>query len=548
MTFRKPTIRNSAVLLFAALLAAPLVLPQDASAKIGFARVGKIGRGPAMRHGPAGTVIRGPGKVVDRAPVKTVSRGPVRDPGRGRDGGGGGGGLIGVGTGIAITQPPGGGLPPPGGFVPPGASGPAGGSPPNGPNQNANAGGGGGGSSGVPPAGERRFVPDEVVIEIPNSVSAATITAMARRHRLERLGSQPVALLNTTFYRWHIPNQRSVATVIRALEADGRVASAQPNYLYRLQQAQPAEANAAPAGAAGATAGSASASPREGDPAQYAVPKMRLPEAHGIAKGDNVLVAVIDSGVDQSQPELAGAIAGSFDTLKPPFTPHAHGTAIAALIAGHSRLMGSAPSARILAVHAFDPAGSTAEATTFNILKGLDWSVAQHARIINMSFAGPADPAIHRALEAAHKKDVVLIAAAGNAGAKSPPLYPAADPNVIAVTATDSSDQLFDGSNRGRHIAVAAPGVDILIAVPNGGYEVSTGTSYSAAEVSGIAALMLQRKGDLTPDAVRDTLLATAKDLGKKGRDDDFGAGLADAYRAVTELPGSRVSDAVPAK
>ena len=80
---------------------------------------------------------------------------------------------------------------------------------------------------------------------------------------------------------------------------------------------------------------------------------------------------------------------------------------------------------------------------------------------------------------------------AGNAGAKSPPLYPAADPNVIAVTATDADDQLFKGSNRGRHVAVAAPGVDVLIAVPNGGYEVSTGTSFAAAEVSGIAALML---------------------------------------------------------
>jgi subtilisin family serine protease len=107
---------------------------------------------------------------------------------------------------------------------------------------------------------------------------------------------------------------------------------------------------------------------------------------------------------------------------------------------------------------------------------------------------------------------------------------------------------LFAGSNRGRHIAVAAPGVDVLIAVPNGGYELSTGTSYSSAEVSGIVALMLQRKGDLTPDAVRSTLLSTAKDLSKKGRDDNFGAGLADAYRAVTEVPGAQVSDAIPPK
>ena len=108
-----------------------------------------------------------------------------------------------------------------------------------------------------------------------------------------------------------------------------------------------------------------------------------------------------------------------------------------------------------------------------------------------------------------------------------------ADANVIAVSATDADDRLFEHSNRGRHIAIAAPGAQILVAIPDGGYEVSSGTSYSAAEVSGIAALMLERRGGLTPDKVRDILLATAKDLGPKGRDIMFGAGLADAYGAL---------------
>ena len=129
------------------------------------------------------------------------------------------------------------------------------------------------------------------------------------------------------------------------------------------------------------------------------------------------------------------------------------------------------------------------------------------------------------------------MAAAGNAGPKSPPLYPAADPNVIAVTATDADDRLFPQSNRGRYIAIAAPGAQILVAIPDDKYEVSSGTSYAAAEVSGIVALMLERKGDLTPDKVRDILLATAKDLGPKGRDIMFGAGLADAYGALMAEP-----------
>jgi subtilisin family serine protease len=114
---------------------------------------------------------------------------------------------------------------------------------------------------------------------------------------------------------------------------------------------------------------------------------------------------------------------------------------------------------------------------------------------------------------------------------------------VIAVTATDANDKLFEHSNRGRHIAIAAPGAQIMVAIPENGYEVSSGTSYSAAEVSGIVALMLQRKADLTPDQVRAILRATAKDLGPKGPDIMFGAGLADAYSALTAEPAPVAAD-----
>jgi subtilisin family serine protease len=370
------------------------------------------------------------------------------------------------------------------------------------------------GLSGAPSANERRLVPDEVVIEISNTVSPPAIDALQRRFRLTRIESQAVQLTGTTLYRWRIPDRRSVTTVVRALEGDATVASAQPNYLFVLQQ-------------------NGSAAATEGDPAQYELAKLRLPQAHAITKGDNILVAVIDSGIDVSHPELAGAIAQTYDAIATPMAPHKHGTAIAGLIAAHGKLMGAAPSARILAIRAFDPKDASAEGTTFNILKSLDWAAANGARVINMSFAGPDDPAIHRSLEAARKKGIVLVAAVGNAGPKSPPLYPAADPNVIAVTATDADDKLFEQSNRGRYISVAAPGKQILVAIPDSGYEVASGTSYSAAEVSGIVALMLERKGDLTPDQVRGILRATAKDLGPKGHDNMFGAGLADAYGAI---------------
>ncbi len=371
------------------------------------------------------------------------------------------------------------------------------------------------GPSGAPPAGETRLIPDEVLIEVPNSVNARQVTALQRRFRLQRLESQRFTLSGITMFRWRIPDRRSVATVVRALERDRVVATAQPNYVYSLQQDA---TNAV-----------------EGDPAQYELAKLHLPQAHGLAKGDNVRVAVIDSAIDLQSPELAGSIVGTFDTLKSPLKPHAHGTSIAGLIAAHGKLVGAAPDAKILAIRAFDPGGkSGAQGSTFNILKGLDWAAQNRARIVNMSFAGPPDPALHRALQAAHKRGIALVAAAGNAGPKSPPLYPAAYRQVIAVSATDAQDQLFAQSNRGRQVALAAPGQDILVALPGGGVEVSSGTSYSAAEVSGVAALLIQRDGTLTPDKLRNLLEKTAKDLGPKGRDDLFGAGLVNAYDALT--------------
>ena len=368
------------------------------------------------------------------------------------------------------------------------------------------------GPSGAPPADERRLVPDEIVIELRNTVSPQQVEALQNRHRLTRIESQTSRLSGTTMYRWRIPDRRSVPAVVRQLETDNLVASAQPNYRFTLQQAAAAA----------------------GDPAQYELAKLRLPEAHALSRG-GVTVAVIDSGVDETHDELKGSVVEIFNPLPTPMAVDNHGTAIAALIAGHGKLMGAAPNAKILAARAFDPTGSGggAEGTTFAILKSLDWADEKGARIINMSFAGPNDPAIHRALEAASKKGIVLIAAAGNAGAKSPPLFPAADVNVIAVSATDADDKLFEQSNRGKHIAVAAPGAQLLVATPNG-YEVSSGTSYSAATVSGVVALMLERRGDLTPGRVREILQSSAKDIGPKGRDVMFGAGLADAYGAVS--------------
>src|SRR5207247_6103725 len=107
---------------------------------------------------------------------------------------------------------------------------------------------------------------------------------------------------------------------------------------------------------------------------------------------------------------------------------------------------------------------------------------------------------------------------------------PGADPHVIAVTATDMDDKLFSGANRGRHLAIAAPGVDILVPAPEGTYQMTTGTSVATAHVSGVIAVMLERHPRLTPMDVRRILTLSAKKLGPN---DQFGAGLVDPGKAI---------------
>jgi subtilisin family serine protease len=248
----------------------------------------------------------------------------------------------------------------------------------------------------------------------------------------------------------------------------------------------------------------------------------------------NVTVAVIDSGIDASHPELANTIADNFDALGSKEGAHVHGTGIAGAIAAHGRLMGSAPEARIIAIRAFASAQGGAESSSYVIIKSLNYAVLHGAQIINMSFAGPKDLLIERGIAATAARGIVLVAAAGNAGPKSPPLYPAANPNVIAVSGTDAKDRLFAASNRGVHIALAAPGTDIFLPAPDQKYQMTSGTSFSAAYVSGIAALLLERNPALKPNEIRAILTATARDLGAPGKDEQFGYGQADAFAAAT--------------
>jgi hypothetical protein len=385
------------------------------------------------------------------------------------------------------------------------------------------------GFTGVPPAGERRFIQNEMVLHVGAEVSPETVRSVATRLGLTQVGYQRFDLVGRGLYRFRIGDGRSVSDVIRAMEAEKITATAQPNYVFKLQQ----DLNAARRAPATQTY-------------QYILAKWRLPDVHRVATGRGVLVAMIDSEVDQRHPDLAGSVADRLEPIGQEFKPQPHGTGMAGAMASHRRLLGVAPGARILTVNAFGTDSDSAYGTTEQILKGIDWAIAKGARVINMSFAGPRDPLVQLALKKAYEKGIVLVAAAGNAGPNSEPLFPAADTDVIAVTATDVNDALLPQANRGAHISVAAPGVDILVPAPNAQYQITTGTSVAAAEVSGVIALMLERKPNATPDEIRRALQSTAKDLGSRGRDDDFGWGLVDPYLAMLALDNPALANARP--
>ncbi len=371
----------------------------------------------------------------------------------------------------------------------------------------------------IPPSGETSFVVNEVLLEFAPGVSAQTRATLARNLQLTQLETQSFALTGRRIERWRIDGTRSVPdTLSLVARSYPGVSSGQANMVYHGTQAQtqPVPKDAAPDGAT-----------------QYVVSKLHLLEAHRINSGEDVLVAVIDSKIDAGHPDLAGVIADEYDVVGAPVTAHAHGTAIAGAIAAHSKLIGVAPKVKLLAVRAFSGSGESAQSTTFNLLKSLDWVASKNARIVNMSFAGPADAMLQEMLIKANARGMVLIAAVGNAGPKSPPLYPGADVGVIGVTATDAEDKVMPMANRGPQVALAAPGVEILAAAPDGGYQVTSGTSIAAAHASGVAALLLAAKPKLTPAQVRSVLTRYAHRI--PGKRNEVGAGVIDALAVIKD-------------
>ncbi|MER8782083.1 S8 family serine peptidase [Mesorhizobium sp. M1006] len=336
------------------------------------------------------------------------------------------------------------------------------------------------------------FVPDEVLVTVNGDAGA--VQQIAASFGLEIRSQRQSRLLGNTLVRFGIPDGRPVGVVLAQLAADGRTLRREANHVYSLQQAASI--------------------------VNYAFERIALDADK--ASGGNVRIGVIDTGIDDGNPALSGVIAGQFDAMPDvPIKARDHGTSVDGLIAGTGAFKGMAPGARIYHARAFEGGKSTMDV----ILSALDWAAEQDVRIINMSFVGPKNDLLGIACRNARALGIVLVAAAGNNGPKAPYGYPAAFDGVIAVTATDAKDGLMPQANRGAYVFISAPGVE-MVAPSGAGSDVVTGTSFAAAIVTGAVANLLHAAPDRSADWVEKALAATAKDLGAKGRDNDFGYGL----------------------
>lgn len=253
-------------------------------------------------------------------------------------------------------------------------------------------------------------------------------------------------------------------------------------------------------------------------------PRELLPPPTDLS-GLTLRIGIIDSSIDRRHNAFANAAITTQRFVDNESPPNAHGTAIASIIASNDpQALGLAPSAQIYAAEVFDHNEQQGEfASTVSLIKALSWLMTQDVSVINISLAGPSNRLLETALTRVREKGVLAIAAAGNGGPMAQPMYPAAYPEVVAVTATDDRGRAFRLANRGEYVDIAAPGVNIRHAQAGGGFAASSGTSYAVPFVTVAAARLLQSTTE--PALMLDALYASARDIGAPGRDQIYGYG-----------------------
>lgn len=345
--------------------------------------------------------------------------------------------------------------------------------------------------------------------------------------------------------------QRSV--VIAAPGQAGRVAAA--------LRADPRVIGVVPDAVVHATAWPADAPPSDtfyadqGDLAQ-----IHVPDAWKTTIGDpSVVVAVVDSGVDLTHPDLAGVavVAPRNETFNNTDVTdiYGHGTHVAGTIFARTNnatgIAGIAPDSTLMPIKVLDGNGS---GFFSDVLDGVDWARTHGADIINLSLGGQLTPdevaLFQPTFSAARAAGILVVAAAGNSGDREV-FYPAGLTGVISVAAVDQNDVQAEFSTFNRTVDISAPGVDTLSTIPlvddPTGYERDSGTSMAAPHVAGVAALVWAARPTLDVASLEAVLRTSAVDLGTPGRDDHYGSGRIDAAAALAAPVPSPLPDLEPA-
>ena len=245
-------------------------------------------------------------------------------------------------------------------------------------------------------------------------------------------------------------------------------------------------------------------------------------------------VGLIDGGVEATHESLRSNTVHQFGCDGNP-VPSVHGTAVASLIAGSAaEFQGAAPRAELFSADVYCglPTGGAVEA----VASALGWMAKERVPVVNISLVGPRNVLLERAIGVLVGRGHLIVAAVGNDGPAAPPLYPAAYKGVIGVTAVDAGHRVLLEACRGKHLALAAPGADLRAADATDatGYKEVRGTSFAAPLVAGLLARMVDALDPAASANALAMLSARAQDLGPRGRDDIYGAGLVAADLPLT--------------
>jgi type VII secretion-associated serine protease mycosin len=276
---------------------------------------------------------------------------------------------------------------------------------------------------------------------------------------------------------------------------------------------------------------------------QWNLPAIATERGWNLARGnDDVIVAVIDTGVQSDHPDLAGRLTEGYNVINPGAPPEddvGHGTHVAGIIAATVNnaegVAGMTWYTKIMPIKALDSSGT---GSTYSVAEAVIWATDHGADVINLSLGNYAQAAfLHDAIKYARGRGVLIVAASGNDNTDQPG-YPAAYPEVLAVAATDPDTGRAYFSNYGDYIDLAAPGTNIPSTYPGGRYAALSGTSMASPHVAALIALVRSVNPGLSPDEITQLLRETATDMGAPGPDPEYGYGVIDVRRALERAAG----------